>query len=417
MATARPTLRDRRWIILGFLVAAAVINYADRQVIAVLKPDIQREMGWTDQDYGTLASIFQFAAASGLVFAGWLVDRVGLRLANPLGVAAWSLAAMGHALARTLLQFSLVRAALGATEAIGTPMAMKTVSALFAADERSNAIGLSNAATNIGAIVTPLLLAPLAGVTGWRGAFLLVGGAGLVWAAAWIAAVGRWAEPAPPPALASAAAAAPTPQTPFRRVIASRATWAIIGAKALSDQVWWLLLFWAPDLFHRVFHLQTAQLGPPLAVVYAFAAAGSVFGGAASARLVARGVSPVRARLYLISGASVAALAILGSLGAAGPMAAAVLIGVTLAAHQTFSVNLFSLIGDVTPQDRVGAVTSLGALFGNLAGMGIVALAGAILQAKLGYGPLVTIAGLSYLAGAGWLWLMLPAGVKGRAAA
>ena len=155
-----PTLRDRRWIILGFLVAAAIINYADRQVIAVLKPDIQREMGWTDGDYGTLASIFQFAAATGLVFAGWLVDRLGIRSANPVGVAAWSLAAMGHALARTLLQFSLVRVALGATEAIGTPMAMKTVSALFDADERSNAIGLSNASTNIGAIVTPLLLAP-----------------------------------------------------------------------------------------------------------------------------------------------------------------------------------------------------------------------------------------------------------------
>jgi len=411
MATPRPTLRDRRWIILGFLVAAAVINYADRQVIAVLKPDIQREMGWSDGDYGTLASLFQFAAATGLVFAGWLVDRLGLRLANPVGVAAWSLAAMGHALARTFLQFSLVRVALGATEAIGTPMAMKTVSALFDADERSNAIGVSNASTNIGAIVTPLLLAPVAAVTGWRAAFLLVGGAGLAWVLAWGLAVRNWA---PPDTVAVAEAA---PRTPFRAVIGARVTWAIIGAKALSDQVWWLLLFWAPDLFHRVFHLTTAQLGPPLAIVYAFAAAGSLFGGAASARLVSRGVTPVRARLWMITGASVVALTILGALAVSQALLAAVLIGVTLAAHQTFSVNLFSLIGDVTPQDRVGAVTSLGALFGNLAGMGIVALAGFILQAKLGYGPLVGIAGLSYLAGAGWLWLMLPPGVKGRATA
>lgn len=400
------TLRDRRWIILGFLVAAAIINYADRQVIAVLKPDIQREMGWTDGDYGTLASLFQFAAATGLVFAGWLVDRLGIRYANPVGVAAWSLAAMGHALARTLAQFSLVRVALGATEAIGTPMAMKTVSALFDADERSNAIGLSNASTNIGAIVTPLLLAPVAAITGWRAAFLLVGGAGLVWVAAWLLAVRNWSPPE------TAAAAEAKPQTSYRAILASRTTWAIIGAKALSDQVWWLLLFWAPDLFHRVFHLTTAQLGVPLAIVYAFAAAGSLFGGAASARLVSRGMTPVRARLTLISGAAVVALAILGSLGASGPLMAAGMIGVTLAAHQTFSVNLFALIGDVTPGDRVGSVTSLGALFGNLAGMGIVALAGFILQSGMGYTPLVTIAGLSYLAGAGWLWLVLPATVK-----
>ncbi len=400
------TLRDRRWIILGFLVAAAIINYADRQVIAVLKPDIQREMGWTDGDYGTLASLFQFAAATGLVFAGWLVDRLGIRYANPVGVAAWSLAAMGHALARTLAQFSLVRVALGATEAIGTPMAMKTVSALFDADERSNAIGLSNASTNIGAIVTPLLLAPVAAITGWRAAFLLLGGAGLVWVAAWLMAVRNWSPPE------TAAAAEAKPQTSYRAILASRTTWAIIGAKALSDQVWWLLLFWAPDLFHRVFHLTTAQLGVPLAIVYAFAAAGSLFGGAASARLVSRGMTPVRARLTLISGAAVVALAILGSLGASGPLMAAGMIGVTLAAHQTFSVNLFALIGDVTPGDRVGSVTSLGALFGNLAGMGIVALAGFILQSGMGYTPLVTIAGLSYLAGAGWLWLVLPATVK-----
>ena len=403
------TLRDRRWIILGFLVAAAIINYADRQVIAVLKPDIQREMGWTDGDYGTLASLFQFAAATGLVFAGWLVDRLGIRYANPVGVAAWSLAAMGHALARTLAQFSLVRVALGATEAIGTPMAMKTVSALFDADERSNAIGLSNASTNIGAIVTPLLLAPVAAITGWRAAFLLVGGAGLVWVAAWLMAVRNWSPPE------TAAAAEAKPQTSYRAILASRTTWAIIGAKALSDQVWWLLLFWAPDLFHRVFHLTTAQLGVPLAIVYAFAAAGSLFGGAASARLVSRGMTPVRARLTLISGAAVVALAILGSLGASGPLMAAGMIGVTLAAHQTFSVNLFALIGDVTPGDRVGSVTSLGALFGNLAGMGIVALAGFILQSGMGYTPLVTIAGLSYLAGAGWLWLVLPPTVKGVA--
>jgi ACS family hexuronate transporter-like MFS transporter len=403
------TLRDRRWIILGFLVAAAIINYADRQVIAVLKPDIQKELGWTDGDYGALASLFQFAAATGLVFAGWLVDRLGIRYANPVGVAAWSLAAMGHALARTLAQFSVVRVALGATEAIGTPMAMKTVSALFDADERSNAIGLSNASTNIGAIVTPLLLAPVAAITGWRAVFLLVGGAGLAWVAAWLLAVRNWSPPE------TAAEAEAKPRTPYRAILASRTTWAIIGAKALSDQVWWLLLFWAPDLFHRVFHLTTAQLGVPLAIVYAFAAAGSLFGGAASARLVSRGMTPVRARLTLISGAAVVALAILGSLGASGPLMAAGMIGVTLAAHQTFSVNLFSLIGDVTPGDRVGSVTSLGALFGNLAGMGIVALAGFILQAGMGYTPLVTIAGLSYLAGAGWLWLVLPPTVKGVA--
>jgi ACS family hexuronate transporter-like MFS transporter len=398
--------RGRRWLILGFLVIAAVLNYADRQVIAVLKPDIQRELGWTDVDYGTLASLFQFSAAVGYIFAGWIVDRAGVRLANPLGVASWSLAAMSHALARTIPQFGAARMALGATEALGTPMAIKTVSTLFDEKERSAAIGVANASTNIGAILAPLVLAPLAAVTGWRSAFLFLGALGLVWSAAWLLTVRRL----PPTALeGTKATEARTPVLPLLR---SRATLAICGAKAMSDQVWWLLLFWAPDFFHRVFHLKTAELGAPLAIVYAFAAVGSLFGGWASGALVRRGLSAVRARLFLISAASVVAMTTLAALHASSANIAAVLIGVTLAAHQTFSVNLFSLIGDVTPKERVGAVTSLSALCGNLAGMGIVYLAGRLLAGGAGYGPLITIAGLSYLVGAAWLWRLLPKAMR-----
>ncbi len=401
-------MRDRRWIILGFLVMAAVINYADRQVIAVLKPDIQHDLGWTDADYGGLASLFQFGAMIGIVFSGWLVDRVSLRIANPVGVAAWSLAAMAHGVARTLAQFSFMRVALGATEAIGTPMAIKTVSTLFAPQERSAAIGISNAATNLGAIATPLLLAPVAAIIGWKASFMAVGGVGLVWVLCWTLTVRNWREPE---AIGETISGHIAPvRTPFRALLTSRATWAIAGAKALSDQVWWLLLFWAPDFFHRVFHLKTAELGAPLAIVYAFAAAGSIFGGMASGALVNRGMAPVRARLLLITGAAFVALTIIGALGASGPIVAATLIGVTLAAHQTFSVNLFSLIGDVTPADRVGAMTSIGALSGNLAGMLIVYVAGRLLTSGAGYGVLIGIAGTSYLAGAAWLWLLLPRG-------
>ena len=394
--------RSRRWLILGFLVMAAVLNYADRQIIAVLKPDIQRELGWTDVDYGTLASLFQFSAAVGYIFAGWIVDKAGVRLANPLGVASWSLAAMSHALARTIPQFGAARMALGATEALGTPMAIKTVSALFDEKERPAAIGVSNASTNIGAIFAPLVLAPLAAATGWRSAFLLLGAFGLLWSAAWLLIVRRL------PSTALDGATASEARTPFQPLLRSRATLAICGAKAMSDQVWWLLLFWAPDFFHRVFHLKTAELGAPLAIVYAFAAVGSLGGGWASGELVRRGLPAVRARLYLISGAAVVAMTILAALNAPSSTVAAVLIGITLAAHQTFSVNLFSLIGDVTPKARVGAVTSLSALCGNLAGMGIVYLAGRLLADGAGYGALITIAGLSYLVGTGWLWLLLP---------
>ncbi len=406
-------LRARRWLILGFLVAAGVLNYADRQVIAVLKPDIQAALGWTDADYGGLAAIFQFAAAISVVIAGWIVDRVNLRIANPLGVAAWSLSAMAHGVVHTLMQFSILRAALGATEAMGTPMAVKTVTTLFRPEERSTAMGVSNAATNVGAIITPLLLAPLSVLTGWRGAFLLVGGLGLVWAAAWLVAVRRWDAKAPVVAPDDKIVQL-SPPVSYVQMLRSRTTWAIVGAKALSDQVWWLLLFWGPDFFHRVFHLKVAELGGPLAIAYGLAAAGSLAGGMLSGRLVKRGGRPVRVRLLLITAAAFVAPAVILSLGASSVWMAAMFLGVTLAAHQCVSVNIFSLIGDVSPPSRIGSVTSLGALFGNLAGMTVVYQAGRMLSGSSGYAPILWLAGTSYLAAALWLWVWLPKALRSR---
>ena len=407
------SLRARRWLILGFLVAAAILNYADRQVIAVLKPDIQSALGWTDADYGGLAAIFQFAAAIGFVIAGWLVDRINLRIANPLGVVAWSLSAMAHGVVQTLMQFSLLRAALGATEAMGTPMAVKTVTTLFRPEERSTAMGISNASTNIGAIVTPLLLAPLSVITGWRGAFLLVGGLGLLWAAAWFVTVRHW-DAQSPEAGPDDRVVEFSPPVPYLQLLKSRATWAIVGAKALSDQVWWLLLFWGPDFFHRVFHLKVAQLGAPLAIAYGCAAAGSLAGGMISARLVRAGGKPVRVRLLMITVAALVAPAVILSLNASSVWLAATFLGITLAAHQCVSVNIFSLIGDVSPPARVGSVTSLGALFGNLAGMAVVYQAGRMLTGPASYAPILLLAGTSYIAAALWLWVWLPRHLRAK---
>ena len=104
----------RRWFLLGLVILAGILNYEDRQVIAVLKPLIEVDMGWSDADYGRLASLFQLAAALAYIGTGWIVDRLGVKWATPAGVAAWSLAAMAHGWAMTMGQFSAARIALGA---------------------------------------------------------------------------------------------------------------------------------------------------------------------------------------------------------------------------------------------------------------------------------------------------------------
>ena len=385
-------------------MVAGVLNYVDRQVIAVLKPLIETGMGWSDADYGRLASLFQLSAALAYVGTGWIVDRLGAKWAAPAGVFAWSLAAMSHGWAMTFGQFSATRIALGATESMGTPASVKTIGALFSARLHSVAFGFSNASANVGAIATPLILPMLALAVGWRGSFELVGAIGIAWTAVWLIATRgvTFTEERGAPVSARGTAIG------LKTLLSDRRTWGVAGAKALSDQVWWLLLFWAPDFFHRVFHLSLAELGAPLALVYTLAAAGSLIAGWVASRLLARGlgVNTVRKGMMLVCALLVTPVPL--ALYLHNPWTAAALLGLTLAAHQGFSVSVFSTIADIIPKARVGAVTSFGALCGNLAGMAIVFLAGEILTAGMGYAPLLIIVAGSYLAALAWLQLWLP---------
>jgi ACS family hexuronate transporter-like MFS transporter len=405
LPTAAGVSEARRWALLTLLIVAGILNYVDRQVISVLKPMIETDMGWTDHDYGKLASLFQLSAALAYIGTGWIVDRLGVKWATPAGVATWSLAAMSHGWAMTIGQFSVARIALGATESMGTPASVKTISALFSARMRSVAFGISNGSANVGAIVTPLVLPLLALGVGWRGSFVLVGGIGLVWTALWLLAT-RGVTFAPGAAAVRATARGTV--AGLKTLLSDRRTWGVAGAKALSDQVWWLLLFWAPDFFHRVFGLGVAELGPPLALVYSLAAVGALVAGWVASRLLARGLSinTVRKGMMLVCALLVTPVPL--ALYLHNEWAAAGLLGLTLAAHQGFSVSVFSTIADIIPKARVGTVTSFGALCGNLTGMGIVYLAGEILTAGLGYAPLLLIAAGSYLAALGWLQAWLP---------
>jgi ACS family hexuronate transporter-like MFS transporter len=400
LTSTRPPIR--RLLLVGLLIGAGLLNYADRQVIAVLKPLLQTELHWTDIDYGHMTSVFQLAAALAYLGAGWCVDRLGWRRANPAAVGAWSLAAMAHALAHTALQFTLVRLALGATEALGTPAAIKTIAVFFEARARSMALGVMNMANNAGAIATPLILPALAAAVGWRASFLILGGLGLAWVAAWIAiAKGVAGERA-------AGEDVPRDGALIGAVLKDRATWAIAGAKALSDQVWWLLLFWTPDLLHRVFHLDMKGFGGPLATIYLLSALGALIGGYASGRLITAGMSVIGARKLTMFVCAVLVIPTPLVLLTSNVWIAVGLLGSTLAAHQAFSTTLFALITDVAPASRVASVTSVGALFGNLGGMVALQAAGWLLAKGYGYGPLLDVVAVAYLLALGWLQLWLP---------
>ena len=389
----------RRWLILSLIFVAIMLNYVDRQILALLKPTLQAEYGWSDRDYSHMGSAFQFAAAFGYLGAGWFLDRVGVRRGFGLGVLAWSLFAMAHAFAANVVQFVAVRAALGAAEATGTPAAVKSVATYFSVRERGLALGVANTASNIGAIVTPLVVPAIAFAFGWRSAFLCAGGLGLLWVIAWF-----WLAPVP-------ARDAVLARTPWGLLLADRRTWAIAAAKVLSDQVWWFLLFWTPDFFHRQFGLAQGALGLPVALAYAMAAVGALSGGVVPMLLARRGRTGLGARQATLFFYALLVLPVPLVLVVGSPWAAALLLGLALFAHQGFSTNVFALATDLFPAGRVASVIGIGAFCGNLAGMAILELAGWSLDRGHGYAPMFWISAFSYLLGAAAVRWILSRGV------
>ena len=403
----------RRNLLLALVILSGILNYADRQIIAVLKTLLQAKLNWSDADYGDLTTLFQFAAALAYVGAGWLVDRVGWRRANILAVATWSLAAMAHGLVRTFGQFAVARVALGATESLGTPTAIKTIGALFEARTRSFAMGAMNSATNIGAVITPLLVPSIAVAWGWQAAFILTGGLGLVWVAAWVLTTNSVTVPGAATEVSPPAATGAT--VSWRQVLSDRRTWAIAGAKVLIDQVWWLLLFWIPDFFHRQFHLDIKQAAVPTAAIYLIAACGSILGGWASGRLIAGGAAVTDARKTVMLVSALLMLPVPLALFVDNYWLAVGFLGLTLASHQAFSVNLFALTTDVVPASRVGTVISVGALCGNLSGMTVLWVASRLIG-KFGYGPWLVLAAVAYLLALAWIRRLIPRDIEEIAA-
>ncbi len=386
--------RDARWRICALLFAATTLNYIDRQVLAVLEPQLQRVFGWTDVDYGYIVASFQAAYAVGLLVAGTLIDRLGTRLGYALAIAWWSLAAMSHALARTVLGFAAARFFLGLGEAGNFPAAVKSVAEWFPSRERSLATGIFNAGSNVGAILAPLAAPAVAALWGLRAAFLFTGVLSALWVVTWLATTRPAARRAGP------AADSGPPQHALARwtqLLRHRQTWAFVAGKLLTDPVWWFLLFWLPKFLSARYGLSLLALGPPLIAIYLLADAGSVGGGWLAGHLARRGASVNRARklTMLVCALAVAPVALTSAAGHLWPAVA--LIGLAAAGHQGWSANLYTLASDLTPGPDVASVVGLGGFAGAVSGALVSAGVGWLLESTGSYVPVFAAASSVYL--------------------
>lgn len=385
--------------LIALLFLGNALNYVDRQVLALLKPTLEAEFGWSDADYAHLGSSFQIAAAGALLAVGWFVDRLGVRMAYGIAVVVWSAAGMAHALAMTVQQFVAARIVLAVGESVSTPAGLKAAAIYMPPRQRNIAIGLINTAPNIGAILTPLLIPPLALAFGWKAAFVLTGALGFIWLVGWffgtrkLAPIGNIPERAP---------------VKWSVLLSDRRSWTVVGAKAFTDCVWWFVLFWMPDFFSRQFAMAQGDLGGPIALIFAMAALGAISSGALYPLLLGRGFSVNAARKTSMLFFALVVLAMPLALSAQSPWIAALLIGCGLFAHQGFSTNIFGMTADIVPGVRVASVVALGAVAGNLSGTAIIELAGWSLDNGHGYWPMFAICGSAYLAALLFIQLMQP---------
>jgi len=401
-----------RWIICALLFFACVINYMDRQILGLLKPDLMRILKWTEKDYGLIAICFQAAYAAGQVAYGPLAERFGLKLTYGLSMVFWSLAAMAHALMRTVFGFGVARLALGLGEAGNFPLANKTVAEWFPPKERSVATGLFNSGANVGSIFAPLLVPWLFLAFGWQLSFVVLGASGFVWLIFWWVyydppTKSKRVKPAELVHINTGVAETAEVRIPWTKLLRYRETWAYNFTGILIGPVWWFYGFWLPGFFHDQFKLDIRGFGLPLALIATASCCGSIGGGGLSAWFLKRGWTVNAARKTASLICACCTLPVIITPHTNSVWLATACFALASAAHQGWSATMYPVVSDIFPRPAVPSVIGLGGTLASIMSLLFFWLVSTILQDKGSYGIIMTVCGSAYVIG----WIIFHIGV------
>ncbi len=412
--TEEKKFSNYRWTVCALIFFATTINYLDRQVIGILKPMLESDLGIGEEAYAHIIMVFQLCYGISMFFIGRLIDKYGTKIGYGVSVFLWSIAAMGHALAKGVLGFGFWRGFLGISEAGNFPSSNKAIAEWFPKKERALAIGIFNSGTNVGAIVAPLAIPAIVAAWGWQMAFILTGALGFIWIIFWFI----FYEIPEKQKRANAAEVAyinsdldeqaeTKEKVQWLKLFKLRQTWLFFIGKGLTDPIWWFYLFWIPGWLATVrgTGLSLSSFGLPLAFIYTMTTVGSIGGGWVSGFMISKGMSPFKARrVTMLIFALLVVPIIFAQSSGVSTWGAVCLIALAASSHQAWSANIFATVSDAFPKKAVSSITGIGGMAGAVGGAFISYIAGGILQhfkdlghIETGYVVMFSIAGSAYL--------------------
>ena len=413
-----------RWVICSLLFFATTINYLDRQVLSLTWEDfIRPEFHWTNAHYGLVTGIFSLVYAIGMLFAGRIVDKLDTKKGYMWSIFIWSIGACVHALcgvatewavglpdaealrnaignvdlvARianiSLTLFILARCVLAIGEAGNFPAAIKATAEYFPKKDRAYATSIFNAGTTIGALLAPFTIPSLAAKFGWEAAFIIIGGLGFIWMGFWqfmykkpdqnpavnaaeLEYINSDSEEERAAAERDAAEKAAAPKVSLWKCFTYRQTWAFISGKAIADGVWWFYLFWMPSYLKNACGMSSTSFEFQLAlgVLYLIVMI-SVLGGYLPTIFVEKyKMHPYAGRMRaMLIFAFFPLLALFAQpLSQYSYWWPIIFIGIAAAAHQSWSANIFSTVGDMFPKSMIATITGIGGMAGGVGSFGI----------------------------------------------
>ena len=380
------TLKGLRWWVVSLVALATVINYIDRNALGVMWPAISDEFGMDEYDYTLIWTFFMVGYAIGQSLFGKVFDAIGTRMGFVVAIVVWSVAVALHAAVRTAWFFGVVRFGMAVGEAGNWPGATKSNAEWFPIRERALAQGIFNSGASLGAVISAPVVALLYAFMGWKATFLVLGGLGFLWLIPWLIVFKSGPDSHPwlgakerehiltgqLIAREDKKAEANTFAPGFRELLRYRQSWSVIASRFFLDPVWWLFVAWLPLYLADEFGFDIKQIGLFAWVPYVGAALGAIFGGWLARQLIDRGWSVDRARKLTIGlGGALMFPALLGTVYAATPLLAVLLIAVILFGFQTAIGNIQTLPSDFYSGGSVGSLAGAG---GTSAVVGVLVL-------------------------------------------